>query len=863
MRRGPRFGLLVLACFTAFYQEHLARTQWASGLQAAGQGSSGPAVYDGASAASTPLLSAVQGRMHWHAAGGGAFVTPPLPVYPTPAALVQAHPRAAVWLLTACLATPRFAAAAFGRVPAWRGILGMLELQASLPALPILDARPGVPADAVARAGMQAVCLSPPAPGGGGTGGGGGGGGGQQQRWEQGQGKEQQQQQQKWGQGEQQQQRRRQQPQGQEPGGAESDEQQLCEQQQLCRGSERPSSLWRGPLRPRWWRQQLRRLSPRQRAADGGGAAPPPPAPLPFVNCTVWTRDGRRVASFAVTRSPPSPPPPPATWRNRAAASCTWAGGWLAWLLWPRWRLLQLLPLLRPELGWVATSALVAGIKAQFSELCFLAAALPPVLAARDARHAAQTLAYFCVGITVLLLWEAHQQVAAELLFTWPLIRWLYGCRLANLWLASWHSARAWFVLVACLLPDGLQARAMQPLSWIWWLRQLAARLQGARPGGGGAREDAAGARRAETARAQAQRYQELRDYYEHAATRALSEAGLPVARLRLPSEQRWPAELSVPECVDELDSDAVPRGFVCPITQMVMRQPAMLISTEIETPATYERSAIQDWLRSNRVDPRSRTRVGDDGRLVPNLELHRAIEDFCAMHARAASRGAAGGLGGGAGAAGGGGVGIVEAVSAAAAQGAGAFGGLDGGGGGGAAGAGIGPGGGGGDGSGGGARRRRQPSARSAGSPRGSAGAQARQPGRAGERGAAGREAAEGGLPFMDRVMQAISGEGHHHHDHPQGAGGAGGGAFVFQAAARGMRRRLTARRSSGGDGDGSGDGAAGATAEGGDRGGGGGEGGDEKEQPGSGAAASPDGGSARARRYNLRARSSSRRAE
>ena len=49
------------------------------------------------------------------------------------------------------------------------------------------------------------------------------------------------------------------------------------------------------------------------------------------------------------------------------------------------------------------------------------------------------------------------------------------------------------------------------------------------------------------------------------------------------------------------------------------------------------------------RADPRSRTRIGDDGRLVPNLELHRAIEDFCTMQARqAAAAGPAGAAGGG-----------------------------------------------------------------------------------------------------------------------------------------------------------------------------------------------------------------------
>lgn len=64
------------------------------------------------------------------------------------------------------------------------------------------------------------------------------------------------------------------------------------------------------------------------------------------------------------------------------------------------------------------------------------------------------------------------------------------------------------FVLAACLLPDALQTRAMQPLSWIWWTRQLALRLQGDRatPGGEAAAADPAGVRRAENARAQAQR---------------------------------------------------------------------------------------------------------------------------------------------------------------------------------------------------------------------------------------------------------------------------------------------------------------------------------------------------------------------
>jgi len=277
-------------------------------------------------------------------------------------------------------------------------------------------------------------------------------------------------------------------------------------QQQQC-GSVSSSSgyatdpLWRRPLHLAWWWQLWGRVRPQ----PAPHRDPTAPVPLPVANCTVWTLSGRRVASFVIRKQPDSPPAAQ-SWRGRLAAARDWAAARAVWLVWPRWRLMKLLPLLRPELGWVATAALVAGawclclclylpdppaafqkcllfaalpihtpqiahhrqlqlqlqlqrsktlnpnthragIKAQFSEICFLAASLPPILAARNLRHGMQTLAYFSVGITVLLLWEAHQQVAAELLFTWPLLRWLYGCRLANVWLAGWHSARAWWVV--------------------------------------------------------------------------------------------------------------------------------------------------------------------------------------------------------------------------------------------------------------------------------------------------------------------------------------------------------------------------------------------------------------------------------
>jgi hypothetical protein len=61
-----------------------------------------------------------------------------------------------------------------------------------------------------------------------------------------------------------------------------------------------------------------------------------------------------------------------------------------------------------------------------------------------------------------------------------------------------------------------------------------------------------------------------------------------------------WPSPLRVPPDLD-LGECQVPRGFLCPITQDVMALPAMLIASSIETPATYDKEAIQEWLRHAR----------------------------------------------------------------------------------------------------------------------------------------------------------------------------------------------------------------------------------------------------------------------
>ena len=44
-----------------------------------------------------------------------------------------------------------------------------------------------------------------------------------------------------------------------------------------------------------------------------------------------------------------------------------------------------------------------------------------------------------------------------------------------------------------------------------------------------------------------------------------------------------------------------VPRGFICPLTLDIMTQPALLISSNIAVPSSYESKAISRWLAESR----------------------------------------------------------------------------------------------------------------------------------------------------------------------------------------------------------------------------------------------------------------------
>jgi hypothetical protein len=58
--------------------------------------------------------------------------------------------------------------------------------------------------------------------------------------------------------------------------------------------------------------------------------------------------------------------------------------------------------------------------------------------------------------------------------------------------------------------------------------------------------------------------------------------------------------DFDVEDLRGELGID-VPRGFVCPLTLDIMKQPALLISSNIAVPSSYEKEAISTWLQESR----------------------------------------------------------------------------------------------------------------------------------------------------------------------------------------------------------------------------------------------------------------------
>ena len=64
-----------------------------------------------------------------------------------------------------------------------------------------------------------------------------------------------------------------------------------------------------------------------------------------------------------------------------------------------------------------------------------------------------------------------------------------------------------------------------------------------------------------------------------------------------------WPGPIVLPRDFDDADA---PDALVCPITQCLMTEPALVVSSG----RTYERAAIVRWIHQHGVDPVSYTHL-------------------------------------------------------------------------------------------------------------------------------------------------------------------------------------------------------------------------------------------------------------
>ncbi len=85
--------------------------------------------------------------------------------------------------------------------------------------------------------------------------------------------------------------------------------------------------------------------------------------------------------------------------------------------------------------------------------------------------------------------------------------------------------------------------------------------------------------------------------------------------------EVHWPPPVSIPDEVQDVDDP--PRAFICPITHSIMSEPAVTA-----TGASYERSAITEWLGTHNHDPLTGRELRVE-QLSPNLNLYSAIEEW------------------------------------------------------------------------------------------------------------------------------------------------------------------------------------------------------------------------------------------
>ena len=83
-----------------------------------------------------------------------------------------------------------------------------------------------------------------------------------------------------------------------------------------------------------------------------------------------------------------------------------------------------------------------------------------------------------------------------------------------------------------------------------------------------------------------------------------------------------WPGPIVLPGDFDDADA---PDALVCPITQCLMTEPALVVSSG----RTYERAAIVRWIQQHGVDPLDRGNALRVDQLAPNLAVRQMVETW------------------------------------------------------------------------------------------------------------------------------------------------------------------------------------------------------------------------------------------
>ena len=89
-----------------------------------------------------------------------------------------------------------------------------------------------------------------------------------------------------------------------------------------------------------------------------------------------------------------------------------------------------------------------------------------------------------------------------------------------------------------------------------------------------------------------------------------------------MPRPVHWPNPIILPDC---LDDTGAPDALVCPITQELMREPCLVTTSG----RTYERDAINRWIREHGTDPLQRSNSLRLEDLAPNLAVRQMVEEF------------------------------------------------------------------------------------------------------------------------------------------------------------------------------------------------------------------------------------------